>query len=199
MTASGIGYQTDGPITVFAFPDDPVKGECWTMANDCEGASVPGYDIRLYVSSGPFRLSPGQSEEVVFALPFGQGRDNLDSVTKLRGAAHSTQAAWDTGFLAPRRVEAEPVPETFHLQISAPFPNPFTNHTAIRYELPEAMRVRMTVYDALGREVAVLVDGEQQGGSYEVDFNGANLAPGTYVVRFEAAGEERAFTMVKLR
>ena len=61
------------------------------------------------------------------------------------------------------------------------------------------MFVRMVVYDALGREVAVLVDAEQQAGSYEVVFDGADLAPGTYVVRFEAAGEERAFTMIKLR
>ena len=57
----------------------------------------------------------------------------------------------------------------------------------------------MVVYDGLGREVTVLVEGEQPAGSYEVDFDGADVAPGTYVVRFEAAGEEQAFTMVKLR
>ena len=199
MTASGFGYKTDGRVTVFAFPDDPVSGECWTMANDCEDGHVPSGDQRLYVSSGPFRLDPGESTEVVFALPFAQGLDNLDSVTELRAAAHSTLAAWDTGALAPRRVKAEPIPETIQLQVSSPFPNPFADQTTIRYELPGKMRVRMTVYDALGREVAVLVDGEQQGGSYEVDFDGTDLAPGTYVVRFEAAGEERAFTMIKLR
>ena len=199
MTASGLGYQTDGPITVFAFPADPVENECWTMANDCEGSSVGGYDIRLYVSSGPFRLSPGQSEEVVFALPFGQGSDNLDSVTQLRFAAFATRGAWESGILDPQRVEGEFQPGAFQLQVSPPFPNPFTDQTTIRYELSEAMVARIVVYDALGREVAVLADGEQPAGSYEVVFNGADLAPGTYVVRFEAAGEERAFTMIKLR
>ena len=169
------------------------------MANDCDGGIVPPHDVRLVVHTGPFRMEPGATEEIVFALPFAQGSNHLDSVTQLRNAAHVVKAAWDTGFLAPQRVEFEPVPETFQLQVSPPFPNPFTEQTTIRYELPEPMRVRMTVYDALGREIAVLADGEQQAGSYEVVFDGADLAPGTYVVRFEAAGEERAFTMIKLR
>lgn len=90
-------------------------------------------------------------------------------------------------------------PETFHLQISAPFPNPFADQTTIRYELPEPMQARMVVYDALGREIAMLVDGEQPAGSHEVVFDGADLATGTYVVRFEAAGEEQVFSIVKLR
>ncbi len=61
------------------------------------------------------------------------------------------------------------------------------------------MVARLAVYDALGREVAVLVDSEQQAGPHEVVFDGADLAPGTYIVRFAAAGEERVFSMVKLR
>ena len=198
FTESGSGYQTAGEETTFVFPGDPVTGECWSMANDCDGGIVPPHDVRLVVHTGPFRMEPGATEEIVFALPFAQGSNHLDSVTQLRNAAHVVKAAWDTGFLAPQRVEFEPVPETFQLQVSPPFPNPFTEQTTIRYELPEPMRVRMTVYDALGREIAVLADGEQQAGSYEVVFDGADLAPGTYVVRFEAAGEEQVFTMIKL-
>ena len=199
MTAAGYGYATEGPVTKFRLPGDPVAGRCWSAPNDCLDGSLRAEDAQIIVHTGPFRLDPGDSTEVVFGFPFAQGSNHLDSVVQLRVAAYSVQAAWDTGALAPRRVEAEPLRETFQLQVSPPFPNPFTEQTTIRYELPEPMRVRMTVSDALGREVAVLVDGEQQGGSYEVDFDGADLAPGTYVVRFEAAGEERAFSIVKLR
>ncbi|MCH7639555.1 MAG: T9SS type A sorting domain-containing protein [Bacteroidetes bacterium] len=199
IRASGFGYNTDGLITTFGFPGDPVTNQCWSAPNDCLGGSLVSSDHRILVHSGPFRLEPGESTEAVYALPFALGSDNLDSVTQLRAAAHVTQAAWDTGFLAPQRVEAGLPPETFHLQVSAPFPNPFTDQATIRYELSEAMVARMVVYDALGREVAVLADGEQQAGAHEVVFDGVDLAPGTYVVRFEAAGEERAFTMIKLR
>ena len=199
ITEAGLGYRTDGPITIFALAGDPVTSECWSHTNNCEGGTIAAQRGWAVVHTGPFYLGSGESMEVVFTMPYAQGGDHLDSVVQLRGAAAVTRAAWDTGFLAPRRVEAGPLPETFQLQVSPPFPNPFTEQTTIRYELPEPMRVRMTVYDALGREVAVLVDGEQQAGAHEVVFDGVDLAPGTYVVRFEAAGEERAFTMIKLR
>ena len=199
-TAAGLGYETEGPVTLFWMPGDPVAGQCWSMLNGCEGSALyPTGKNRLMVHSGPFRLQPGEEAEVVFALPFAQGTSNLDSVTRLREAAYSTRAAWQTGVLAPVRVEAEPLPEMFNLQISPPFPNPFTEQATIRYELSEPMVALMVVYDVLGREVAVLVDDAQQAGSYEAVFDGADLAPGMYIVRFETAGEERAFTMIKLR
>ena len=199
FTEAGHGYETDGPETLFVYAGDPVTNQCWSHANDCLGGIVSSWRGNIVVHTGPFYLGPGESTEVVFAIPFAQGTSNLDSVTQLRKAAHVVKAAWDTGFLAPQRVEVEPLPESFQLQISPPFPNPFTDQTAIRYELPEAMFVRMVVYDALGREVAVLVDGEHLAGSYEAVFDGTGLAPGTYIVRFEAAGEERSFSVVKLR
>jgi len=199
FTEAGAGYETDGPATLFVFAGDPVTNQCWSYGNDCLGGVLGSGRGNIVVHTGPFYLEPGEAAEVVFALPFAQGINNLDSVTQLRAAAYSTQAAWDTGALAPQRVEAEPLPETFRLQVSPPFPNPFTDQATIRYELSEAMRVRMVVYDALGREVAILVDAEQPAGPYEVVFEGEGLAPGTYIVRFEAAGEERSFSVVKLR
>ena len=60
------------------------------------------------------------------------------------------------------------------------------------------MMVRLAIYDVLGREVAVLVNAEQPAGSYEVIFDSADLAPGVYIARFEAAGEERTFSIIKL-
>ena len=199
FTEAGHGYKTDGPETLFVYAGDPVTNQCWSHGNDCLGGMVPSWRGNIVVHTGPFFLEPGESTEIVFALPFAQGTDNLDSVTQLRYAAHTTREAWQSGLLNPQRVEAEPLPESFRLQVSPPFPNPFNDQTTVRYELTEAMTARIAVYDALGREVAVLVEGEQQAGSYEVVFDGAGLAPGTYIVRFEAAGEERAFTMIKLR
>ena len=199
ITAAGYGYQTGGSETVIWMPGDPLNAECWSAENDCLGGQGVPTDVRIIVSTGPFQLDPGESEELVIALPFGQGVDRLDSVTKLRYAAEAAQNAWDFDFLAPHRVEADPVLSVaFGLRVAPPFPNPFTDQATVRYELPAAMVARMVVYDALGREVAVLVDGAQQAGSYEVVFDGTDLAPGTYVIQFEAAGEERAFTMIKL-
>ncbi|HLA62821.1 MAG TPA: T9SS type A sorting domain-containing protein, partial [Rhodothermales bacterium] len=65
-------------------------------------------------------------------------------------------------------------------------PNPVLGSGVVRYVLPEASRVRVSVYDVLGREVAVLMDGEQGAGRYDVALDAARLAPGAYLVRLTA-------------
>ena len=55
--------------------------------------------------------------------------------------------------------------------------------------LPAAARVRLAIYDVLGREVAVLVDGERPAGYHTVRFDGRELAAGTYVLRLLTGGE----------
>jgi len=65
-------------------------------------------------------------------------------------------------------------------------PNPFSTGTLIRYELPEKSNVTLKVYDMFGREVVRLFEGEQNGGKYEVEFNGANLPGGIYFCQLQA-------------
>jgi len=72
------------------------------------------------------------------------------------------------------------------VQLDPAYPNPFNPQTTIRYALPAAMNVRIAVSDALGREVAILVDaGQMAAGSYTVQFNAAALPSGTYLIRLE--------------
>ena len=66
------------------------------------------------------------------------------------------------------------------------YPNPFNPSTTIKYELPKASHVSLTVYDVLGRQVSVLVNEKRDAGSYEVKFNGSNLASGVYFYRLQA-------------
>jgi len=66
------------------------------------------------------------------------------------------------------------------------FPNPFNPTTALRYELPTTSMVTLTVYDILGREVALLVKEKKNAGRYEVKFDAAGLSSGVYFYRIEA-------------
>jgi hypothetical protein len=63
------------------------------------------------------------------------------------------------------------------------YPNPFNPSTTIRVELPHSSRVSLKVYDALGQEVATLVDEEKAAGVHDVRFDAGNLASGMYVYR----------------
>lgn len=72
-------------------------------------------------------------------------------------------------------------------------PNPFINRTTISYSLPRAGRVSLVVYDAAGRPVQTLLNGDlRQPGYYTVNFDGAGLTPGIYF--YTLATEGRAIT-----
>ncbi len=77
-------------------------------------------------------------------------------------------------------------------------PNPFNPSTVIRYQLPAAAHVKISVYNTLGSLVAVLVDREQDAGYYNITFNGHDnagntLATGLYLYKKEAG----SFTAIK--
>ncbi|MEM1041122.1 MAG: T9SS type A sorting domain-containing protein [Bacteroidota bacterium] len=81
-------------------------------------------------------------------------------------------------------------PDGFALH--AAYPNPFDAETVVSFDVPEASRVTVAVFDVLGREAARLVDGEVAAGRYEVALDGRDLPSGVYVVRMTAAGFARA-------
>lgn len=78
------------------------------------------------------------------------------------------------------------MPLTFALR--AVYPNPSRGQTAITVDVPEAAEVVLAVYDVLGREMARLLDGLVEGGTYYARFDGAGLPSGLYLVRFQAGG-----------
>ena len=88
------------------------------------------------------------------------------------------------GTLTSTEEDVAEVPGAFTLHPN--YPNPFNPTTTIAYDLAAAGAVRLAVYDVYGREVARLVDATQAPGHYEVPFDAAHLASGTYFYRLEA-------------
>lgn len=91
----------------------------------------------------------------------------------------------------------ESVPEAFAL--AAPYPNPFADATTIPFTLAEPTTVRLDVFDAMGRRVAVLRDGAHSAGRYEVTWGPDGLAAGTYFVRLQAGDEMQTLRAVIVR
>ncbi len=191
LTEGGYGGDQTGTPVAFSFPGEPVAAQFWSEENpNRDGVPNPSGDRRFVVVTGPFRLEPGESTEVVFAIPFAQGTDRLDSVVKLREAARFLQDAYDLGFFDPQRVGAVPpqpaLPDAFGL--SRPFPNPFTSTTELTLTVPEeASTARLSVFDVLGREVVVLAEGVLEAGEQTFTFDGAGLPSGLYLVRLATA------------
>ncbi len=79
------------------------------------------------------------------------------------------------------------------------YPNPFNPTTHIRYSLPSNSYVTLKVYDALGSEVATLVQGEKPAGVYEVEFNASELSSGIYFYELKANNRVITRKMILLK
>ena len=84
------------------------------------------------------------------------------------------------------------------------WPNPFNPETSLRYSLPAASRVTLTVFDMLGQKVRILVDQPQDAGTYSVQWNGRDehgrsVASGLYLYRIEAGQFAQTRKMTLLR
>ncbi|MEM1093742.1 MAG: T9SS type A sorting domain-containing protein [Bacteroidota bacterium] len=81
------------------------------------------------------------------------------------------------------------------IRLEGNYPNPFNPSTVLRFTLPAAQQVRLAVYDALGREVAVLRDGVLTAGTHEATFEAAGLPSGLYLYRLEAGQQQQTRLM----
>jgi hypothetical protein len=79
------------------------------------------------------------------------------------------------------------------------WPNPFNPKTVVSCQLPVPSKVRLVVYDMLGREVATLLDEVMEAGRYDVPFEGAGLSSGVYVYRLTAGRYVESKRMVLAR
>ncbi len=108
---------------------------------------------------------------------------NTVTVTFLTSA---TTTEWTTESEIADALEAT-APEG--VTLSAAYPNPFNPSSTLSFFMPEAGHARLIVYDAIGHEVARLVDGTVEAGRHEAVFDGSDLPSGTYFVRFTVGSE----------
>jgi hypothetical protein len=65
------------------------------------------------------------------------------------------------------------------------YPNPFNPSTTIEYSIPKSGNVNLTVYNSLGEEVETLVNSFEEAGTYNINFDAAQLSSGIYYYRLE--------------
>lgn len=93
--------------------------------------------------------------------------------------------------------EGSALPVSFSLEQN--YPNPFNPATRIRYELPAFGYIKLTVYDALGHELKILVDEKKSAGVYEEWFDASEYPSGIYYCRLQADGFSKTIRMIFLK
>ncbi len=156
-----------------------VSAETTTDVGLYTGLTVPGVaatvgdDRRMIIGAGPFSLAAGGSQLVRFAFVGGtSAADLLANAAAARG-------------LFPVGTESGPQDRTSALSFVRP--NPTAGDASLTLTADQPQAVRVTLHDALGREVAVLFDGVTTGEAQTLRVATAGLPTGVYVVR--AAGE----------
>jgi hypothetical protein len=99
----------------------------------------------------------------------------------------------DTNMIVGVNQISSEIPKTFSLYQN--YPNPFNPGTKIKFSLPNpseggAMKTKLTIYDALGREVATLVNQSLAPGSYEVEWDASNYPSGVYYYQLTINSEQ---------
>lgn len=89
------------------------------------------------------------------------------------------------------------VPSSF--SVSQNYPNPFNPSTTIKFDIVKTEKIKLIIFDALGRIVETLVNEQLQPGSYSVDWNAAQYPSGVYFYRLTAVNftETKRMTLVK--
>ena len=179
--------------TRFSYSGDPITAEFWSKRNiDNNGLAEPPSDQRLLITSGPFTLASFDTVDVALAIIWARGNDNLDSVIELKKQVQSIQSTEGSVLGASNNYAIAGFGSSLPTPPAAPllsfdqnYPNPFSQATTIRYSLPKSMRVKLTVFDVLGRELEVLVDGQKEAGSYEASFQAGNYPAGIYLAQIQ--------------
>jgi aminopeptidase N len=147
-------------------------------------------DVRLVAGSRDttFQVTPlASGETFTFAVPFYPSALQIDP---------------DMWILRDVVTPESILPDAYALAQN--YPNPFNPATWVTFSLPHRSVVTVTVYDPVGREIAVLARGEWEAGTHSVrwegtDTGGKPVATGTYFCRFTAGGYAETRAMVLLR
>jgi len=156
----------------------------------------PGITVDVYDTDGALLGSttvPGDTLGVFLGV-----RSDEALIGAVRLDADEDYTMVDDVAYGATSVGVESPPESIPFELSV-YPNPTTGSGTAALTLSRPMHAVLSVHDALGREVAVLLDGELTAGRHEVRFDGASLPPGSYLLKQEAEGHGRTRRVARSR
>ncbi|MER3525308.1 MAG: hypothetical protein C4326_15010 [Ignavibacteria bacterium] len=164
-------------------------GVSWSTPRNL--TNTRGLDER-FVSVAPWN-EPGQVNLVWQEDPEAGGNIIGDPGAVPR---RTRQVFLKTSIITDVRSEKE-LPTAFALEQN--YPNPFNPGTKIVYSIPVGTHVTLKVFNALGQDVATLVDDFRSAGTYEADFSAAHLASGVYYYTLRAGNfvETKKMALIK--
>jgi len=204
--------QSPAPAVTSVMPADnaySVSIDTWiTVRFDQKMDTLTFNSANFILSSADSSLAGNflRSDTSLVFIPVSALRDDSDyridltsSVKSLTGINLSRNYTWhfSTGQLSFLPSPSGAVPEKQILQQN--YPNPFNPSTTIAFSLPHPEFATLKVYNILGSEVASLVSGKFQAGTYRFQFDGSKLASGIYYYLLTAGNLREGKKMILLK
>ena len=196
----------DPPVNAKATASSAQVSLSWEAPADDGGSKINRYAYRQKENGGAFSewvdipdSRPGEANAgsyTVTGLTNGSTYTFELRAVNINGGGRSASVIV-TLPLGPTSTESDELPT--EVALLGNYPNPFNPETTIGYALPHGGKVRLVVYDLLGHEVAVLVDGSQPAGRYAVRFRGDHLPSGPYAYRLQAGDDVVVRTMILVK
>ncbi len=166
-----------------AFRADPLLAQyqigSWTFNSGMAGTSNATFEVVTSVGEPVVGVMSNSQFTIKSGSRYSVGKDTV--ITSIGGPDE----------LRPDR------PEKFILEQN--YPNPFNPSTVIKYQVPENSRVKLEVFNPLGKRVKVLVNERKNAGSYSARFDASRLAGGVYMYRFSAGAFVQTKKMMLLK
>ena len=130
------------------------------------------------------------------------GRQGMEKWWNASNNSWANPALWGYAKLTDLRIDtrvgsSKSSPVSFALDQN--YPNPFNPSTEISFSLTKSEKVKLAVYNLLGKEVAVLVDGTRSAGHQTVKLDAANLSSGVYFYKLQAGSSVLSKKMMLLK
>lgn len=179
ITGKVLDAKTNAPMT-----------DAWVFGIDVEGNTF----FAVTDQNGSYRmggLSNGSLDVFISETSYqptqnGTSVDGVSMEMNLSARRNETTTASQT-----------PIPTT--VSLSQNYPNPFNPTTSISYDIPASGHASLKVFNLIGKEIATLVSGIKEAGSYRVTWNAENVPSGVYLYKLETNGKTLTRQMILMK
>jgi len=193
------------PTTVWTGQAKIYSTGCAFKIKDRDDASGYGVEVKIPWNS----LGLGLPVEDGTVIGYNFGMDYSSNGTGRTGAAQwwdnsnnswKDASIWGEAILKNTVSAVKQTPTVANsFSLNQNYPNPFNPTTQIQYTIDKVEKVKLTVYNVLGNQVAVLVNSTQAAGTHSASFDASRFASGVYFYKLEAGAKTMSKKMLLLK